>query len=213
MIRSLKHIHRRRRQLRRDLELEREFELWEETCVPSYCHSNLLAAYVSWWRLFAAVGLAKRFGGDGPVLDFGASIGEVGHLIGDSGAYHYVEQDERPAAYLQKVLPDATRHTLESAPTGYFASVFALDALEHNDNYVELLDILKSKLAPNGVLVLSGPTENALYRLGRKIAGFSGHYHRTNIQMIEQATERTYRRLARKTVPFAMPLFRLSAWA
>ena len=33
--------------------MARTSELWEESCVPSYCHPNPLAASVSWLRLYA----------------------------------------------------------------------------------------------------------------------------------------------------------------
>ncbi len=63
------------------------------------------------------------------------------------------------------------------------------------------------------MLILSGPTENRLYRLGRAIAGFDSHYHKTTIYEIEKAAANF---LARKDVAAIMPgapLFRLTVWS
>jgi hypothetical protein len=38
----------------------------------------------------------------------------------------------------------------------------------------------------NHLIVISSPTENLCYRLGRMIARFLGHYHRMNIKEIER---------------------------
>jgi hypothetical protein len=79
-------------------------------------------------------------------------------------------------------------------------------------NFAELLEILVRKLAPGGVLILSGPTENGLYRLGRRIAGFDGHYHETTIYHIEAVAERLLRRVAVRSVLPLAPLFRITSW-
>lgn len=208
----LRHAIRRRRAISESLSVWTEFEIWQESCVPSYCHPNPLAAWVSWLRLFGAESLSRSGGTVGPVLDFGASIGELGHLIDPARGYYFVEQDERPAEFLMRSLPHAVRTTLDEAPDGFFGSVFALDSLEHNDDYESILAKLATKLAPDGLLIISGPTENFLYRLGRKIAGFEADYHVTNILRIEESASRVLTRKRVKTVPLGVPLFRISAW-
>ncbi|MGS1016178.1 class I SAM-dependent methyltransferase [Allosphingosinicella humi] len=215
MLTQLNHIRARRADLRRDIDVVHSFEAWEESCVPSYCHPNWLAAYVSWIRLFRAAELARTIvPAPARILDFGSSVGELGHLVSEGGAgYDFVESDQHSADYLVSRLPGARRVTLEDAPEGGYDQLFAIDSLEHNENYAELLEVLAGKLAPGGVLILSGPTENRLYRLGRRIAGFDGHYHETTIYAIEAVAERLLaRRAVRQVLPVA-PLFRISAWA
>jgi 2-polyprenyl-3-methyl-5-hydroxy-6-metoxy-1,4-benzoquinol methylase len=215
MITQLKHIQQRRADLRRDIDVVATFEEWEESCVPSYVHSNWLAAYVSWIRLFQAATLARRYGPKAPrMLDFGSSVGELGHLVStNGGGYDFIEGDDHSAAYLASRLPKARRVTFDDATDGTYDVAFAIDSLEHNKNFAELLKILVGKLKPGGVLILSGPTENALYRLGRRIAGFDGHYHETTIYDIERVAARLLgRREVRSIMPIA-PLFRISAWA
>ena len=67
------------------------------------------------------------------------------------------------------------RTTLNQAEANSFAAIFALNSLEHNENIPELVDRLVPLLRPDGVFILSGPTESGFYRLGRRLAGFSGH--------------------------------------
>ena len=214
MYSALRHIHSRRAELTRDIDVVAAFEQWEESCVPSYCHRNLLAAYVSWWRLFRALDLARKHRPNGGVsLDFGSSVGELGHLLEDTGCrYDFIEANEQAAALLQRRLPKAFRRTLDDVPRGAYDWVFAIDSLEHNDDYSGLLKRLANALSPNGIMVISGPTENWLYRLGRGIAGFNGHYHTTTIFEIERAAQSVLRHLDTVSILPGLPLFRLSAW-
>ena len=214
MLNQINHIRRRRADLLQNIDVVAGFEAWEETCVPSYCHANWPAAWVSWARLFRAADLGRQFvPSPKRVLDFGSSVGELGHLLSNDGeGYDFIEEEKHAADYLVSRLPRAHQVTLDDAPTGGYDLIFAIDSLEHNKDYPELLAELATKLAPGGALILSGPTENALYRLGRRIAGFDGHYHETTIHAIEDAASKLLRRRALKTVMPLMPLFRITAW-
>ena len=210
---KLAHVQERQKVLRQAIAYDKNFELWEESCVPSYCHPNPAAAGISWMRLFAAAEMAERAGPPMKrVLDFGSSIGELGHLFPKSVQYDFIESHERAAEFLQKQLPSSRRTSLEEAPDGGYDQIFAIDSLEHNTDYAELLDRLVTKLAPGGALILSGPTENWFYRLGRRIAGFEGHYHETNIHAIEAEAAKKLDRRAAKTILPVVPLFRVTAW-
>lgn len=213
MISKLKHIQERRKALREAIDIDRNFKLWEETCVPSYCHNNFVAAYVSWMRLFAAAKLAEE---SVPVLhrvlDFGASVGELSHILGSGVQYHFVEQDETAASFLVKQNPTAQRQMLQEIRSQTYDVVFAIDSLEHNPNFTELLGSLTGLVGQQGILILSGPTENKLYKLGRMIAGFEGDYHFTTIYEIEAAAAAHLERIRTKTIPIGVPLFRITAW-
>ena len=78
---DLRHMGARRKALAEQVDAYSDFGTWEETCVPSYCHPNLAAAYVSWRRLFRAVELSRKYAAWGRTLDFGASVGELGLLL------------------------------------------------------------------------------------------------------------------------------------
>lgn len=210
---ALHHVRARRRALARDFDVARQMARLEESCVPSYLHANPLAAGVAWWRLFAAVRMQAALAPAGAVLDFGAGSGELSQLLDlPCRSYDYVELDDALADRIGGAVPGARRVGLDDLPASRYAAIFALDSLEHNDNVGELIERLAAALAPDGVLILSGPTENALYRLGRRIAGFSGHYHKTDIAEIERLARARLDLVRRRMVPLGLPLFSVSAW-
>lgn len=212
MMSAISHVVTRRRALRRQFDVARQMSVLEETCVPSYLHPNWAASGVAWARLFAAARLHKRFAPSGPVLDFGAASGELAHILPPDVSYEFVELDEGMAKSLSQNNASAVRRFLPDLEPGRYAAIFALDSLEHNDDVGALVDQIIPALRPDGVFILSGPTENALYRLGRRIAGFSGEYHKTTIYDIEREVTKRMRLLSRRALPAGMPLFSVSCW-
>jgi 2-polyprenyl-3-methyl-5-hydroxy-6-metoxy-1,4-benzoquinol methylase len=202
----------RRAALRSHFDVARQFKELEESCIPSYLHKNSLAAWVSWMRLVEAARLYKRWASAGAILDFGSATGEIAHLIAPLGQYCFIEQEDIVAQALQKCLPNARRIDLEHAGDKQFAAIFALDSLEHNHDVEPIVSRLEAGLGDSGVLILSGPTENLLYRVGRRLAGFSGHYHHQTIWDIEKRISARMSLLERKLIPVGLPLFSVSAW-
>jgi hypothetical protein len=213
ILNPIAHVMARRRALRARFDVARQLEQLEETCVLSYLHRNPAAAAVAWWRLFAAARFHRRYAAPGPVLDFGAACGELRHLLPPAVPYDFVEADPEMARVLAELHPTATRRILAELPADRYAAVFALDSLEHNLDVGTLLDRLVASLAPGAVLILSGPTENRLYRLGRRLAGFTGLSHVTTIHHIEAAVAARLNLVHRRNVPLGLPLFSVSTWA
>jgi 2-polyprenyl-3-methyl-5-hydroxy-6-metoxy-1,4-benzoquinol methylase len=209
---NLKRIVQRRGELKRQFDVRKEWDTIEESCVPSYVHQNLLAAYVAWARLTTAVSLYSRHAPSGAVLDFGAGTGELHHVLAPKGEYHFVEENQLLVDALNARIPSAKRMHLEDLPDRTYAAIFALDSLEHNEDVRPLLEGMAGSLRPDGIFILSGPTENWLYKLGRKIARFEGHYHQQTIYDIEREASRLFQRVERRVVPFGVPLFSISAW-
>ncbi len=209
---KLQLIRERRAELKRRLDVARRFEQLEESCVPSYVHPNPAAASVAWMRLLNAADMHRRYALPGPILDFGAATGELYHVLRSNQPYHFCELSEVLAGALKDMNPRAVRRDLAALPAEHYAAIFALDSLEHNENVAELLDQLVRAMRRDGVFILSGPTENWLYRAGRKIAGFSGHYHKTTIGNIEDIFGARLTLVARRRVPFGVPLFSVSVW-
>jgi hypothetical protein len=65
---------------------------------------------------------------------------------------------------------------------------------------------MRRLLRPDGKLLVCGPTENWIYKLGRRIVGFSGEYHHRSIADIERAMERRFvvRTVKRMFYPFTL---------
>jgi 2-polyprenyl-3-methyl-5-hydroxy-6-metoxy-1,4-benzoquinol methylase len=100
---------------------------------------------------------------------------------------------------------------LEEFAAASFDVILALDVLEHVRDLPGTVHHLVRLLRPGGQLIVSGPTENVAYRLGRKFAGseYSGDYHVRDIYQIRAALERiaTVRTLA--TLYYPVPLFQI----
>jgi trans-aconitate methyltransferase len=84
---------------------------------------------------------------------------------------------------------------LERWPAGQFDLITALDVLEHVQDLPRTLEALLRLLSPAGTLVVSGPTENVLYRIGRRLAGseYSGDYHERGIGVVRRELGRLAR--------------------
>jgi 2-polyprenyl-3-methyl-5-hydroxy-6-metoxy-1,4-benzoquinol methylase len=205
-------IKSRRAALKGQFDVRQEFEVIEESCVPSYVHRNPFAAWTAWSRLRTAARLYEVRAPAGEVLDFGSATGELRHVLRPRGGYHFVEENEVLVGALKRNIPDAQQEHLEGLGDGRFAAIFALDSLEHNEEIGPILERFAAALQPDGVFILSGPTENGLYRLGRRLAGFDGHYHVQTIYDIERQVAERFERVARTLAPAGVPLFAISAW-
>ena len=94
--------------------------------------------------------------------------------------------------------------------SGKFDAVTCLDVLEHFENVDVVLDKIDSVLKTSGYLVVSGPTESFLYKLGRLITkgvfsqetgpGAGKHYH--NIKQLDKIFQKRYKLLKRSKIRF-----------
>jgi 2-polyprenyl-3-methyl-5-hydroxy-6-metoxy-1,4-benzoquinol methylase len=154
----------------------------DDMAVPTYLHRNRLIHWLFWRRLDVAFGLLPT-GKLDSVLDFGCGTGVLLPSLA-TRARHVYGCDLRPEPAralvkhfgLSNVQVLAADELLQIAPASLDCIVSA-DVLEHIDDLQPLLRAFHALLRPKGRLVISGPTENWLYAIGRKIAGFSGEYH------------------------------------
>jgi 2-polyprenyl-3-methyl-5-hydroxy-6-metoxy-1,4-benzoquinol methylase len=189
---------------------------FDEMALPSYTHSNRAMAWLFWKRLDAAFDLAGDLTAKS-VLDFGCG-GAVSfrrlsaqgcRITGcDRDAQALAREVCRRLGVQAEVVAD-----LDEVAGRSFDLILALDVLEHVDELAAYLHRFAGLLAPGARLVVSGPTENLLYRLGRRLAGFSGHYHVRNIYDIEEGLRGAgFENLALRTLYRPFPLFRVSSW-
>ena len=189
---------------------------FDEMALPSYTHPNPAMSWLFWKRLDVALRLAGEVAGRS-VLDFGCG--------GCTSFRHLQAKGCRISGEDPFALDLATEvcrrlgiqanlyRSLDQVTSQVFDVIFALDVLEHVEDLDGCLGDLRRFAGPGTAVIVSGPTENAFYKLGRRLAGFTGHYHLTNIYDIEArlrqgglVTE------AVRTLYPPVPLFRVSRW-
>lgn len=171
----------------------------DEAALPAYAHKNPLIDYVFWRRVELAFDIASQTKG-GRVLDFGCGSGLLSYALAQQNI-RVVANDIvfAPLNIVRKhiTFPDGIEYWEGSLlnrqiPDMHFDFIVALDVLEHIDNIDDYITVFKRILKPGGIIIVSGPTENMIYKIGRRLAGqrFTGDYHLTDIKAIRKQFER-----------------------
>jgi 2-polyprenyl-3-methyl-5-hydroxy-6-metoxy-1,4-benzoquinol methylase len=180
--------------LREVAALEPDAARRDEMAGPSYLHPIPFVRWVFWQRLdavtrFLAIDAREHRAG----LDFGCGLGVLLPTLGAVTQRLYAtDLALAPARRLVDALnignvsfvdPAELERRIVPASLDY---VVATDVLEHVADLPVVVGQLHALMKPGGRLVVSGPTENTIYKLGRVLAGFGGKggYHRTDIQRI-----------------------------
>jgi 2-polyprenyl-3-methyl-5-hydroxy-6-metoxy-1,4-benzoquinol methylase len=192
----------------------------DESGFPAYSHLNPLINWLFWQRLRTAMNYIEKHALYENILDFGCGSGVMlPFLAGRGKQITAIDIDLVPLQHMMKHIPlaenvrvlDANQTSLSQLTPKSFDLINALDVLEHVDDLATTLRELLNLLKPDGRLVVSGPTENIFYQIGRKLAGpeFSGEYH-------ERGTAEIKRELARlacvrqiATLYWPAPLFEI----
>jgi len=192
-----------------------------EAAFPAYVHPNPLIRFLFWERIRRVM----QYLGDVPrktALDFGCGGGVMLPFLAERVTRVVaMDVDLGPLTALQPYIPhpanvevyDARRVTLADIERGSVDLVLALDVLEHVSDLEGTVRGLYRLLAPCGVLIVSGPTENLAYRLGRRVAGreFTGDYHVRGIAEIRRALAALGPVETVATLYHPVPLFQLYA--
>jgi 2-polyprenyl-6-hydroxyphenyl methylase/3-demethylubiquinone-9 3-methyltransferase len=202
-------------------------EARDESAIPSYTHWNPAIR----WLMFRRLERIRRMAqdaldafGPGPagraLLDFGCGVGMLIPALAPRVETLYVCDEEiapaRATAH-RFAAPNAIcllpRELAAGVADASLDVVIAADVLEHVADLPGLLAQLGRKLRSGGVLLVSGPTESLAYRLGRRVAGFSGHYHVRSVFDVERdLAVAGFAREALRVVPIVPPLFRITRW-
>lgn len=194
----------------------------DEAGFPAYAHPNPLINWLFWQRLRAAMNYIEENAPYEKVLDFGCGSGVMlSFLARHSGQVTAMDIDLIPLERVRKYIPlpehvrvvDANQVPISELAPGSFDLINALDVLEHVDNLPSTLSELMRLLKPGGRLLVSGPTENVLYQMGRKVAGpeYSGEYHERGVAEIKRELARLANVRPIATLYWPFPLFEIFA--
>jgi 2-polyprenyl-3-methyl-5-hydroxy-6-metoxy-1,4-benzoquinol methylase len=194
----------------------------DEAAFPAYSHPNPLINWLFWQRLRVVMNYIEGFAPVERSLDFGCGSGVMlPFLAGVSREVTALDIDLTPLEWVERHIPragnvrvfDAGQTALTELPPRSYDFINALDVLEHVDDLPRTLADLLGLLKPGGQIIVSGPTENILYQLGRRLAGpeYSGAYHERGVAEIRADLARlaTVRPIA--TLYRPMPLFEVFA--
>jgi 2-polyprenyl-3-methyl-5-hydroxy-6-metoxy-1,4-benzoquinol methylase len=169
-----------------------------EAALPPYSHKNPLIDWLFWARIKIAYKYANLNGRvKNKILDFGCGSGVLSYMLAKNN--HEITGCDIEFTPLN-LLKNTIRFPLnidfvegdildKKLINNSFDIIYAMDVLEHIDDLEPYIKLFYKLPAPKGLIVVSGPTENFLYKIGRKIAGnrFTGDYHVTNISKIKKS--------------------------
>jgi len=194
----------------------------DEAGFPAYSHPNPLINWLFWQRLHKVMDYLERDAPYEHILDFGCGSGVMlPFLCGISTRVTAMDIDLLPFERIsrQRTFPanltvhDARELTLKDLPNTSFDIIVATDVLEHVDDLPGILADMGTLLKPGGQLVVSGPTENILYKIGRKLAGpeYSGDYHERGILEVRNLLAEQMQVIHIATLYWPAPLFEIFA--
>jgi SAM-dependent methyltransferase len=161
-----------------------------------YTHRNRLVGELFWRshdRMLALSQSSKR----GRVLDFGGGNGvlmrELSKRFDEVVCIDLSADIAREVVRLYK-LPNVQVMADDifklGLPDGHFDMVIAAQVLEHILELERLAGEMKRLLAPGGELLVSAPSENRFYGLGRRLVGYTKPWdHHYNGEFIIDAVE------------------------
>lgn len=194
----------------------------DEAGFPAYSHQNPLINWLFWQRLRIVMNYLEQQGPCERILDFGCGSGVMLPFLSQISK-HVTAYDidllplERVGRYIPLAdnieVNDANRTNNGSLQSSAFDIVVALDVLEHIKDLTTTLDFFRSLLKPGGQLIVSGPTENFLYQIGRRLAGpeYSGDYHERGIAEIQHMLANYAQVRHISTLYWPVPLFKVFA--
>jgi len=192
----------------------------DEMAIPSYLHRNPLMRWMAWRRLEVTADFFRDFcdtSNNDPgatVMDFGCGTGVLfDEACKLADTVYGVDIVLEPARLLvdEWSLDKVTLFDPEQAEREIAAqsvdTIIAAEVLEHIDPVESTLAFFRSRLQPGGTLIVSLPTEGVLYRIGRRLAGFEGHYHESNAASVhKKILAAGFRRVRMQKIPAPGPL-------
>ena len=190
----------------------------DEQAGPAYFNGLRLSRWIFWRRLKLALREVPMCN-EGTCVDFGCGFGlalpllrehferTIGvDLVPDLAKDFMRRWDANHGCHRNAVsISDSLEHTGLAPESVDF--MLALDVLEHFESLDGILKQIYKLLKPNGKILVTGPTENIAYHIGRKIVGFSGEYHHQTIYDVLRAMSKSFEVRVIRRIPAVPALF------
>jgi 2-polyprenyl-3-methyl-5-hydroxy-6-metoxy-1,4-benzoquinol methylase len=194
----------------------------DEAGFSAYSHPNAIINWLFWQRLHKVISYIELYGPYDCVLDFGFGSGVMLPFLGTvSQEVAAFDIDLGPFKLMNAHIAfpiclkvyDGTTISLDQLSEASFEMIVATDVLEHVKDLPTVLRALVRLLKPGGRLIVSGPTENFFYQIGRRLAGseYSGEYHERGIAEIKRELAALIPIEQIATLYWPVPLFDLFA--
>jgi len=167
----------------------------DEVSIPLYLHKNFLIRSIFADRIKAAYNMTQF--SNKIVLDFGCGSGifleTISHEIKKGIGTDVDIKIAKKIVSSENISLIQTNQPNDILQFSKVDIITCFDVLEHLEDLKALLQNFTKILSPNGIVIISGPTENFLYQIARKIAkiGIKGNLkgkneHVRNIQDIKK---------------------------
>lgn len=182
-----------------------------------YIHKNPLVRWLFWKRLKVMLKLAKD---SERVLDFGAGFGVfMPSLSKNFKEVHSLDLNTKPLEYVKKkynlsnVEIKKGKESELPYENDFFDIIFAADVLEHFKNLEQIQKEFKRVLKKEGCIIVSGPTENFLYKLARLILFWhlkKPRDHYVTVKEVFDVSEKIFKIEKIKVIPLSfIPAFKI----
>jgi 2-polyprenyl-3-methyl-5-hydroxy-6-metoxy-1,4-benzoquinol methylase len=194
----------------------------DEAGFPAYSNPNPLINWLFWQRLYKAMDHIEKHAPYEKILDFGCGSGVMLPFLARQGKHVIAyDIDLLPLERVSKHIPlpantevlDGRQMPVSQLEPKSFDLINALDVLEHVDELPRRLSELICLLKPGGRIIVSGPTENVFYQIGRKFVGpeYTGEYHERGVAEIKRELSYLARIEHIATLYQPVPLFEIFA--
>lgn len=196
----------------------KKFDRYEldEQAVPAYLDGNFMSKKIFLARIIEVWRFIELYSKSDVCIDFGCGTGLMLPLLKKTSEEVYgIDLDLRFARlFLNDDRGYKLFETLDEASLepGTVDLILVLDVLEHFEDPSDIIDRLAGLLRKGGILIISGPTENFFYKLGRALVGFSGHYHHQNIYTLQEQLCEKLSLVESRKIPWWPTLFEISCF-
>jgi 2-polyprenyl-3-methyl-5-hydroxy-6-metoxy-1,4-benzoquinol methylase len=191
-----------------------------EAAFPAYTDSNFLIRFLFWRRLWLTANYLEAHGPYESVLDFGCGSGVfmpllakfAGSVVGiDVDITTYRDLSTHFSFSSELTVYDVNEKPLCSFADKSFDAIVAMDVLEHVEKLDDVFGEFRRVTRPGGMVIISGPTESLIYKIGRRVAGkeYTGNYHIRNIYDIRKVMKDFFQTKTLATLYYPFPLFRI----